>query len=539
MTSIQVQHARIEHLRRVHNFKALCAALRKNDPTITSIESLRFPIGYGHGLGGALRANRYVTSCEFNLSSIISGDEIGIELDPLIHYLRTSKILRYAYLYAGHKRSDADQSFTQIFASILGALSANRRLEELRLDPVIRIHSDTFQAIATTCESLKKLNVSIASFTHFSPDQIAQFFGALGSLEHLALQNGTCQVDSNDITVCVLQCVSSLPKLTNTAFEFGNLTTKDVYSALNLFVNDSPTLAHVELWNERLTRDFAICFASPSRTLSALRSLKLDQCMFDSRAAQELSASVTSGFLKRLDTLHFTAAHTRDEKCMFAKHIGTCISRSCVTNLRLDNLREEDAIGFFDSLLRHTTEQKLARLSINWYGHRNAAWHALALCIPFLVHLKELQTGIVFSCAGVLLDALRQNGSLHIMYSWENSSAFNSFDLIRLCAYGRRNESLPNLLGPSLGDKGLFLFPSLCSATRHLSRMGANFALMGLLHCNHSIGRVATTGMAVKSEPVNPDAMQSNNTGRRLSKAHRKRVRKQKVLTVKYKQVKP
>jgi hypothetical protein len=102
------------------------------------------------------------------------------------------------------------------------------------------------------------------------------------------------------------------------------------------------------------------------------------------------------------------------------------------------------------------------------------------------------------------------------MADWKNSSAFNSFDLIRLCAYGRRNESLPNLLGPSLGDKGLFLFPSLCSATRHLSRMGANFVLMGLLHGNHRIG-------------VNPDAMQSNNTGRRLSKARRKRVRKQKV----------
>jgi hypothetical protein len=153
-----------------------------------------------------------------------------------------------------------------------------------------------------------------------------------------------------------------------------------------------------------------------------------------------------------------------------------------------------EAEEFFDALARHAKGVKLASLSISWPSiHGVAVWHALVTCLPFLVHLKELQTGTVPNeFAALLLDSLRQNGSLHTMTNWKYSYAFNSFDLTRLCAYGHRNESLPNLLGPFLGDK----FPSVCAAARHQSHMGVNFAFMGVLHCNNCVGAVTDNGVS-------------------------------------------
>jgi hypothetical protein len=489
MASIQVQHARIEELRRVHNFKALCAALRVNDPKITVIEGA-FPVGYGHCLGGALQANKYVTSCKFNLSSMVSGDEIGNELDPLLHYLSNSTVLCRVYLHVDYDGPDVCHSVTMIYASLIEALSANTRMEELRLGPVIQINANSFNVMAMSCKSLKKLDVARSSFNRFSPELIAQCFGALRSLEHLTLQNGRHQEDSDDIAICILRSVCCLPKLKSAAFEFGKVTTKEVYSALNSFVIESPSLSHLEFEQGVFDSNFATYFAVPNRTASVLRSLKVDQCVFDTHAAQALSVSVTSGVLIELDKLHCTCTtHMANGSYEFGKHIGTFISCSSVTSLQLDMLSAEEAEDFF-GVLRHATKVKLTSLKLYWYiGRIDAAWHALVNCIPFLVHLRELHTvQVPISFAALLLDALRQNGSLHVMKHWKNSPAFNNFDVSRICAYGQRNESLPMLLGPSLSDKSLFLFPRLCSVARHLSHMGANFTLIGLLYCDHCIG---------------------------------------------------
>jgi hypothetical protein len=151
-----IHKGRADALRRVHNFKALCDALRANDRNITVIEARNrdtFPVGYGHCLGGALQSNRYVTSCEFDLSSIVSGDENENELDPLLHYLSNSTVLRRVYLHDDFEGPDASQRINLIYASLMKARSANTRVEELKLGPVVLVHSDSFQVLQVTQET--------------------------------------------------------------------------------------------------------------------------------------------------------------------------------------------------------------------------------------------------------------------------------------------------------------------------------------------------------------------------------------------------
>jgi hypothetical protein len=104
MSSREARLSRAEGLRQERNFNVLCGALQRNDPTVTKVEATKcaYPVGYGRRLGAALQGNERVTSCELNLSTIMSSVEtIGNDLDLLLEYLATGKKLREVSLKDG------------------------------------------------------------------------------------------------------------------------------------------------------------------------------------------------------------------------------------------------------------------------------------------------------------------------------------------------------------------------------------------------------------------------------------------------------
>jgi hypothetical protein len=128
-------------------------------------------------------------------------------------------------------------------------------------------------------------------------------------------------------------------------------------------------------------------------------------------------------------------------------------------------------------------------------GYVMEVWDGIIHCIPLFLYLVELHTLMFPTSAALLLESIRENGSLlrYLYHCGKYSPVFHSCDVTRLNAYGERNKFLPKLLGThvrtsSEDDVRLSLFPSLFSIAKQASRMGTNFLFLGLLMCTCSNG---------------------------------------------------
>jgi hypothetical protein len=165
---------------------------------------------------------------------------------------------------------------------------------------------------------------------------------------------------------------------------------------------------------------------------------------------------------------------------------------SSVRVLRFESITARDAKDFIDAVARDSWKMRIEKLHLGGYLLVDAVWDGIIDCIPQFLYLVELSTGTPPKSAALLLESIRENGSLVSIPKWQYASAFNSCDVTRLSAYGKRNEFLPKLLGrthlctSSDEDERLSLFPSLFSVAKQTGRMGPNFLLLGLLTCTCS-----------------------------------------------------
>ena len=120
-------------------FKALCAALRRNDPETTKITYFNLSKTYGRRLGEALQGNHYVSSMILHLGYMLDGDGEGADsIALLLRYIGENEAMREIELWAGGCPLEL---YATLVPPFLLAIAENPSIVELNLEGFTRKNS--------------------------------------------------------------------------------------------------------------------------------------------------------------------------------------------------------------------------------------------------------------------------------------------------------------------------------------------------------------------------------------------------------------
>jgi uncharacterized protein YceK len=233
-------------------FDALCLALQRNDAATTKLlDANKYPKGYALRLGEALQSNRRVSTLDVDVERLVpesfDAQQALNAMGPLLHYIRTSKVLRSCSIHA-YYRSNATSGL--LMEEILKAFFETRKeINSLTLG--------NYVPVALFCKgmrstSLKTLDITFGGWC--TPDDlraIERTFRSNSTLESLRI--GACYEESDGATAIL----KGLTRADNCKLRELKLT-GDVdgcptyWRALSKFTHSSASLKHVVIENHDL-----------------------------------------------------------------------------------------------------------------------------------------------------------------------------------------------------------------------------------------------------------------------------------------------
>jgi hypothetical protein len=484
----------LEALRVERNFQALCTCLRHNDPSVTSIDGAdsEYPLGYARRLGQAVQGNAHVTGCHLDVSALLSGTEVGDQVDGLLDYLSNSETLLEVTLYdCAVARKDANDFAAQLYGLILRSLSNHQHLTTLVLSTLEFVPLDAFKETGTSCPSLKTLDIFASSFYSFPPKLVSQAIGAMKTLECITLRNGVVGDEEEDDAVgaCILGTLGTLPNLRELVlfYESGGSVTKTLQDALITFLNTTRSLNHLHLGVIRFRKKDASSmerFVNALHSLHSLEKLTLDDCVLDKDASRVFIRAMQSGRSNGLRELNFELNRSDFHGHSFERDVGDMLVGSSIQTLSIDMMHNIES--FCAALKDNCAKVWLRNLRLSGSFPLNP----LLKLIPFLVYLEDLHfTPFPYtsSSMSLFLDSVRQSGSLRSV-SFGTTQTLEGMDLLRFRAYCKRNEVLPKLLTKSEmidATQGiaahLVLMPTLFAVAKQAPRTSPNSIFAGVL----------------------------------------------------------
>jgi hypothetical protein len=168
-------------LSRSLKFEALCHALRRNDPSIPTLDSDRLPNGYAQQLGRALKGNTFVSSMDLCIEQSFDDnsntkEQIDASVNPLVQYIEESESLKRVNIRRPNFLSEQHESDKIVAELFLGASLRNPKIETLIFDwGMIPARSFPTDALPTSLQSLV-LSSDANDFYQY-PDEDQQMIG--------------------------------------------------------------------------------------------------------------------------------------------------------------------------------------------------------------------------------------------------------------------------------------------------------------------------------------------------------------------------
>jgi len=559
-------------------FRQLLNRVNRNDPETTVADCVRDgysiwnfdALGPMRELGEALTGNTHVTSLTlpiWGLRRAILAD--NDDLVPILRFIEASFQLHDIKL---HLRVDISRETDEngdmvtvlvpdpaVVARFLMAISNNRSIRSLELRYLTPAYIDAFFSLMQTTVSLKKLVLENTDWgsTEVVGQRFAQALRCNTTLESLHLD---CAVEQAPRPFArVLEQLQVHPRLEH--LSVGNSLWGDMHSSVTDALSRClpKALTHLELsrWDFRNQEHFGPLYQT-LRLRASIVKLTLKSCSF---------GQTTTGWFQELlmptgETGSAFRSLSLGANNTFDIPVGRILSNvfaSCAKENMDLQLEEISVIGIGSHIgwvEMFTALEKNARFialrSLSVHGAEMQDLNAARVCLPKLVHLKELRFFrlAVDNSQAVkdgFLNALRLNGSL-LQVEMERSSfdewiearrqwSFRLFfteedELERVRTYCYRNKTLPmTLANPSLdgatvaGDNDnnkdggsdkkvpLALCPDLLHRALQCHGTGPSVAFEGLVAISGTLWDSATAGKRKRTETAESSKLHALDEG--------------------------
>jgi hypothetical protein len=473
------------------DFQKLLESLRNNDPSVTNVDLSKcwegMVLGYGGSLGHALSGNTMVSSITLEVLHLLAPIETTIDSAvPLILFLRNSTSLVQAMLTTS-RLVRGTFPYDGLEESLLSALAANASIEALLLDGINLWRNSTVQALLTKLHTLKKLSVDLTS--DGSQVGLHRLFDSTCSANHsltdLHVQGEDAEIAQFLPQLSVLRNLRCLELLVVQQ----ELTTTIHYHALAHFLRSTSTLNRLLLRYFKFRGDDAneVVLAMSKSPIS---SLVLFKCEFDSVTTDSFIKLVqgTGEQSPRAGAIRDLAvANVAFDNRTVGQVLAMCLIGSPLKELFWRHQEGDpapDVGAYFDALAAMPSKISLVKLSLPQLNSRDA--DSMARFLPLSASLEMLQFSLMDNAVNrvQLLNAIRQNGSLHFVIADESGIEDNEIKTIM-----RRNAIFRSffqhpLMCDSLAAKEkqpLVYFPAILKASHNARRTAPNVMLMGLM----------------------------------------------------------
>lgn len=190
-TQLDSQAKDVGRLRISLAFEALCLALLRNEPSISSLpDSFSFPDGYAKPLGNALQQNSSVSSIDICLELpaplfVENAETVTQYVQPLLEHIRTSEAMRKVRVLGFHANKTVEFLLSRLF---LRACLCSQSIQELA------VHTSFVPALAfrnlTSSRSLRTLYIKFSDRNLYSATDrqaIGEAFASFSALENLEI----------------------------------------------------------------------------------------------------------------------------------------------------------------------------------------------------------------------------------------------------------------------------------------------------------------------------------------------------------------
>lgn len=284
---------------------------------------------------------------------------------------------------------------------ILVAIAESPFIEELFLRNVIEVTPEAFAFLVRTTQSLKTLDIWLGTFDGATSRElglIAEAFGVNRSLESLTIQS----VSSTDVVESILLNIGSHPRLCKLTLQRGPTSRISQIHALARFLFSTTSLEYLDLSRYEFDKECMELLVAGLRSNQSVARLLVTHCKFDVEATNVFHSFMQMGdSMSSIRELCF-----RGTDGMFAgsttgkavasmlimpenQHSGSCVGSSLQVLDFDDSSDNCDFAGFCDSLAANANRILLPCLRHACIADV-ASWEELVLCLPELVHLREL-----------------------------------------------------------------------------------------------------------------------------------------------------
>lgn len=447
--------------RNAAEFDALCASLRRNDPSNerVSVDAMvDVEEGYGHQLGVALRDNTVVSVLAMNLvgyESHLSNQDGG----PLLEWISTSPSLQSVQLFAVPTTGDqSEASVVAIQQRILVAVAANPGISKFK-SSVWNFPLADYTVYWTNATWLESLDINVdgnEDTNEQAVDVAAQAIAALPNLRVLSIEAMNIRPFLRR-----LQATTRLLDLTVSFRDFARPNADNVQLLTTVWSNN-PELQRVGLADMKLDDN---CWQEIEQALSSHPSITqvyMNHCYITVAAGMALVDYMgwNAQPIRDLNFSNCTLLHVTHPS-MAMMLCGDSPVRHFTLDMDTVCAHLQPALGteFFATLRVNAATVRLESLTLKRINHEVLL--DLAGCLPQLRHLRKLtfqhgRVGRILSLPDgeqetaareAFLSSVRRNGSLHeicIEPGGEHFQEGRTWRFIKACT--DRNRFVPQVM---------------------------------------------------------------------------------------------
>lgn len=500
--------------------EAICVQLRYNQfveqSTLTEYNKKAFPFGFSKCLGEALLVNTQVTALSLILNRMLGVDNRKDDaaavlrfLEPLVRYVRTSKVLRRVNIRGRsdcHCQLHGDTDIRRhvlkfdenscpcamnhnvVSEAFLTAIGDNPNIEEVEYD--CNAPAQSFLSLLVRMKSLKSLMVDFGCYVDSGAQHSAAIVSAFHALPS-TLESLTLHANNPNWTESVLVTLKSrLPALKRLKLQayIGMTTRLEYWAALCQFIQSASLLELLELANIKFTAEAMSALVNGLRygtdsSMGTMAKLSFCMCQFSMDATDVLRDFMTEPVSNRNDErvgtggigsplreLHFGVEQQAHRVVRVVNPFGSNETGRVLANMLLlpvDPARGNQPgstigshihtlslssfarnwTGFLTELSQSPERVRLARLRLEGMDRDDCLELKQLSKVPSIRSLHvSIDSTDPRGCCSILKDVLQENANL-CSFSCDDSVAFTPEQLRRIRAYQERNQFLRRHFG--------------------------------------------------------------------------------------------